>query len=331
MTPTESLLPISLHIEGKMVSVDWMEFNPHELRDPFFQQTIRRLRRRQPTPSVCRTGLSDLIDLNSKGRFIEPAGIILHISRCGSTLVSNSLRYAKNALVMSEAPIIGMALRLGRLQTTSPNDARKLQAASAALLRSAIGLYANSSFGVDTRIIIKANAFNIVQIRKIRRIWPTVPILILIRDPTEVVVSNLRRRSGWLVAQRRHLQRSGSELDGRHVFPSVEEDCARGIGLFCAAAARDVDALCRVVDYSRLAVQTVYDIAHFFSLEIPTVNNSSLDNLWTVWAKDPLQRKAFFNDSAFKQDSASELVRTAVNVWAREPYLTLKRQTVTVN
>ena len=80
----------ALHATGLYFSL--REIRPSELQDPFVQETIARIPARESVVQIARE------DLGKGSAGTSPAGIIFHVSRCGSTLVSQLLKqhdYAK--------------------------------------------------------------------------------------------------------------------------------------------------------------------------------------------------------------------------------------------
>jgi len=85
--------------------VEWLDVGTLRFTDPFFENTVRRAGRRaerwtQPLESL--TGIAP-----GPG----PAGLIFHVSRCGSTLISQMLSTA-GQLVLSEPPPVDGIFRL---------------------------------------------------------------------------------------------------------------------------------------------------------------------------------------------------------------------------
>jgi hypothetical protein len=177
-------------------------------------------------------------------------------------------------------------------------------------------------------VVIKCNSTSLLHLPLVRALWPSVPFLIVIRDPVEVLVSNLERPGGWVRARHLALDRvspygwTGLEIQQM----SEEEYCARVTGLLCEAAAPHVGPLCRVIDYERMNLPHIYEIAKFFGIALPAVHTAVLQRAAARYAKDTTGDRAFERDGARKQQAASPAVRSAVERWAREPYRALEQQ-----
>ena len=74
----------ALHPTGLYFSL--REIRPAELQDPFMQETIARLPARESVVQVARE------DVGKGSVGTGPAGIVFHVARCGSTLVSQLLK-----------------------------------------------------------------------------------------------------------------------------------------------------------------------------------------------------------------------------------------------
>lgn len=80
-------LPVDLRFSRSDVAVRWMDFGMASLSEPFFNMTVERLR---SPPSVTRELDGDLTSLVLRASDlppVAPAGMIAHVSRCGSTLL----------------------------------------------------------------------------------------------------------------------------------------------------------------------------------------------------------------------------------------------------
>ncbi len=67
-----------------------------ELQDPFMQETIARVAARESVVQIARE------DVGKGAAGTSPAGIVFHVSRCGSTLVSQLLKQHVGLVVYAE-------------------------------------------------------------------------------------------------------------------------------------------------------------------------------------------------------------------------------------
>jgi hypothetical protein len=293
--------------------------------EPIFNQTVEKLRSRTPPRPEKSTDVSDLIEAAGALSPIAPAGIIFHISRCGSTFLANVLKTGARVVVLSEArPVVTFFRRdifeCSLFHKDQREDVRRT------LLNCVLTLYGHALQGSDAKPVIKCNAANTRHIRLIRAIWPAVPSVIVIRNPLEVMVSNIAKPAGWL----RHYEEPSvarrplrvSDVDGE--VASLEEYCARGIGRFCAAAQDAIDEGCRVVDYSHLNVPRIHDIARMFGITLPSADSPEFQRALVTYSKDADGQAPYVDDSRRKQTEASESQRRLTQEWALPAYLALK-------
>ena len=108
-------LPVALELDRfpavvSDASLRWMEFDGSTFAEPFFEQTISRLRQSTPAVREIDTDLETLLRAGKTRPKVAPAGFIFHVSHCGSTLVANALKTAKGAVVVAEHPVVANLL-----------------------------------------------------------------------------------------------------------------------------------------------------------------------------------------------------------------------------
>jgi hypothetical protein len=315
-------LPIEVNIRGDRIVVRWMRVQRQAFQNPFFHQSIATLRQIVPPVSECVTDINCLLEIGRQFASAVPQGLIFHVSRCGSTLISNVLRRCQGAIVLSEAEPLNFAVR-PYVSRIWPFPADRWEDVRKELLQSFVAAFAMSGSVRDTGVVVKFSSTAIVNLRFVRTVWPDVPVLIVVRDPVEVIVSNLLSPGGWLQMKRFPLLASEAfgfnGLDIREM--SVEEYCSRVLGLYCFAALDGVSAGCRVIDYAAINEGSVRAIAEYFSLPQPP--ETGLRECLATDAKDLQARRTFNNDQARKQELAGERVRREVSSRVWDPYVRL--------
>ena len=100
---------------GGQIFVDWAHFAGRQPTEAFFHNSIRRAINR-PFNRVFRyrMSLGDLFEQGLQELLPVPNGFIFHMSRCGSTLVSQMLAAHPNHTVISEASPIDEIVRTRR-------------------------------------------------------------------------------------------------------------------------------------------------------------------------------------------------------------------------
>jgi hypothetical protein len=162
-------------------------------------------------------------------------------------------------------------------------------------------------------------------LRALRRVWPHVPCILLIREPVEVLVSLLQKPPEWMPSwyARSGNQRFGDPpRDVRSRGPA--ECCAWLTGRLCAEGLAMLDESCRIVDYRDLTPEVVLHIGRFFGLQVSSEVESQLGAAFGVHGKRPHQR--FTSDSDAKRLEATQAIRDAADEWAKGPYEALRHR-----
>jgi hypothetical protein len=168
-----------------------MKVGSATLSDPFYHESIYALRVRGRESAEFETHLS-ILETGAAGLArVVPAGIIFHMSRCGSTLLLNALRTADSVVALSEPAPADRAMAMAAARST--HWARL----GTALLTPLISVFAHYQ-GPARSVIVKCSSLSTFSLRAVRTVWPDVPCIFLIRNPVEVVVSNWLRPPRWL-------------------------------------------------------------------------------------------------------------------------------------
>ena len=162
--------------------VDWCHLGDLRFTDPFFEQTIEHamahpfnlmFRRATPLAAMAEPAAPEL----------RPAGLIFHMSRCGSTLVSRMLAALPENVVLSEPGPLDQILRArGRLPDLT-------DAQGVALLRGMTAALGRRRHPAERDLFIKLEGWHALQFPLVRRAFPDVPWIFLYRDPLEVMAS----------------------------------------------------------------------------------------------------------------------------------------------
>ncbi len=168
-------------------SIDWGDLRGLRFAEPFFQQTVERWAGGDPRP-LARTDFATLALLDAAPS-LDPAALVFHLSRCGSTLVSRLLSTAPDTLVIAEPGPVNTLLMAGQ----NKFDEETMVAALRALVR-ALG---RKRFGDERHYVLKLSSWNVRRIDLFRRSFPRTPIIWVQREPAEVLASLLADPPGW--------------------------------------------------------------------------------------------------------------------------------------
>ncbi|MGK5039427.1 sulfotransferase [Janthinobacterium sp. GB1R12] len=168
------------------ISVCWRDLGQRRFTDAFFVNTLKC---QQPDERrYCRTPTSALASIDD---CLAPDAFIFHVSRCGSTLLSQLLASLPQCIVMSEPSIVDSLLRLHH-DGADP-------AASLALLRQAILALGQRRSGDETHFVVKFDCWHIHSLDLLRQAFPGTPCLFVYREPLAVLASHQRQRGPQMV------------------------------------------------------------------------------------------------------------------------------------
>jgi hypothetical protein len=303
--------------------VEWLDMSGVRFSEPFFTQTLARVRDERPDARAIVTGIEELLRAEGSASGLEPSGFIFHTSRCGSTLVANSLKALDDSTVVAEAPVLDSIL--GLFFGEGGGAAREMF--RLALLRAAVGALGQRLCGDERRYFVKFTNWGVMHRRQIARLWPNVPWLFLYRDPVEVIVSNMKKDAGWMRIEENPGEAallSGVSVEAAASM-SREEHCARVVGRCCEAAAAALDEGSLLVNYDELSPERLVELIGFFGVEPTKEESERVRRVSGLYSKDTGAGRAFSSDSDSKRAAATDAVRAAAERWAAEPYELLER------
>jgi hypothetical protein len=301
--PGRGWLPVAIVRAPGQLAVDWIHFGETILSDSFFEMSLSRARR-LPINSLLRmcTPLAVLAATPPPDASSGPDGLIFHMSRCGSTLVSQMLAAMPGGVMVSEAPPLDAIVQLVHSYPDAPLEQR------IALLRGMAAALGRDRFGNRQHYVIKTDSWHSLALPLFRAAFPDTPWLFLFRDPTEVMVSQVRMRGLQTVP--------GTQLDSVFAIPdplnlSSEEYIARVLNRVTQAAVDHADIGGGLfVDYADLPDAVERRILPHFGIA-PDADALAAARMASQWdAKSP--SFAFEPDAENKRRDAGDAVRTAV-------------------
>jgi hypothetical protein len=323
-------LPIELYSRQAGIGIKWMEFSADTLNEPFFFQTIARLRRSLPPAREFETGVETLLAAGGRLQSVVPAGLIFHLSRCGSTLIANVLRTADHLRILGEAVPINYLLG-PYASNIWPVSLDQWLGSRGEILRCVVNMYGSDGGRSSQPLVIKFSSLGILNLPFIRSIWPDVPCIIVVRDPVEIVVSNLDAPTAWMRMKSVPLLASETfgffGLDVMAMPP--EEYAARCVGKLCQKAVLEATGVpsgkITIIDYAAINDASLRRIAGLFDLELPMSSSPALRRALNTQSKDEHARTPFWDDRSRKQFAATDRIRAEVERWARQPFEELAR------
>ena len=316
-------LPVDAVVVDGRPGLWWMDMSGANLAEPFFQQTVDRVKSENNRGELF-TEFDVLLQLETQLDSVPPTGFIFHSSRCGSTLLANACRTLNGSIVLSEAKAIDKLV--ARFITDAPEGSVK-ESLYSVFLRGVVHALGQRRFGNETHLFVKFAACSFAQIHRIRRIWPGVPCVFLYRDPIETIVSNLTQPPPWLKDNDRRILASVVGATPAAVAEmQLEELCARTIGSFYSLARRVANDNCLLLNYNQLSLPVISRVLSFFNVNPSAEEMKRVERVIGTYSKEVSATRPFVADSETKQQTASDLVREMAGRWANEPYRQLEQK-----
>jgi gluconate kinase len=301
----EGWVPIRLYWKEDQPFVDWCYLGRERFTDPFSTQTVEACLSR-PSRLLFRhqTAIEVLRAWSSISPGLQASGFIFHVSRCGSTLISQMLAKLSRTIVISEARPIDSVIRAG-FQHAELDDRQRID-----WLRAMVSALGQPRLGTEKHLFIKFDAWNILDLPLIRRAFPTVPWIFLYRDPVEVLVSQLGHRGAHMIPGVIDPLLFGMDI-AMATSMSSEEYCARVLATICQAALEH-HREGRLMNYQELP-EAVLEPSGFLGLTFTEAEIDSMRRVTKVHSKNP--STTFEADGAGKRQKAIEPVRQAASKW----------------
>ncbi len=179
---------IPLKISGE--SCEWLYTGEKKFTEPFFTETILACKNLAENSAQHKVVSEPrMINEWSNGiNTVAPSAIIFHVSRCGSTLLSQLLSLDEKHIVLSEVPFFDEVLRL-----PYKNDAVSFENADI-YFKNAVKFYGQKKSGKEKHLFIKTDSWHLHFYERLRNLFPSVPFILLYRNPVEVIHSQQRQR-----------------------------------------------------------------------------------------------------------------------------------------
>ena len=314
--PTDGWLPIRASWQGAELYVHWAYFGERPLRDPFFEGDVRACLY-TPFNRLFRhvTPIETLAAWLKTRPHLVPSEFIFHMSRCGSTLVSQMLAALPSNIVVSEASPIDTVVQADRWRPDLGEDRQVLW------LNSIVGALGQKRSGNERRYFVKLDCWHTLALPLFRRAFPAVPWVFLYRDPIEVLVSQLRIPGTQMIPGG-----FGPDLYGlaRSYGPGTAEDYYAQVlaKVTEPAVAHYASGGGLLVNYRQLPDALFTAIMPHFGVACSEADRAAMTEAARYDAKTPSFE--FEPDSGAKQRFATPVARAAADRWLGDLYRRLE-------
>jgi Sulfotransferase family len=276
--------------------------------DPFFEQTAHVAMQHRFNQIFARRTPLDILDELGAEPVRAPAGLIVHMSRCGSTLITQMLARLPNVVVLSEPqPFDGLL----RLRDRGHADADKT------LVRRLRGLMrALAPDSDEPRVVVKLHAWHVLELSLLARACPQTPVVFVFREPRGVLRSQARNAGAEVLAGTIDPAYAGIRDAAELARPDYG---ARVLAAMCEAALRHAaTGEMLFVDYETLPDAVFTRVLPFLGLPFSGADESVLREI----ARNHTKREG----ERFRPDAA--LVGPALDAqaarWLDAPYAALR-------
>ena len=211
-------LPFKLTTEEDVHLCRWMFVGNKRFTEPFFDETILWCKYFEENKKFFKpTSSLEMLPLWSSAiKAVQPTCFIFHVSRCGSTLLSQLLALDPRHIVLSEVPLLDELLRL-------PFNKIKIDVEeSNQYFTEAIRFYGQKKAEDESHLFIKLDSWHLLFYDRIRALYPDIPFVILYRSPADIIRSQQRARG----------MQSVPGLIEKEIFGFTESDFTADLDLY---------------------------------------------------------------------------------------------------
>lgn len=182
----QNWIPYQINKTSKEWEATWLCLGDHLFREPFFEQSIRVCQHLDSNRKQEKliTSLAELKQVSDGLECIAPTAFIFHISRCGSTLMTQLLSLNDENIVISEAPVLDTILRW------KFNEKGISALSRGDYLSHTTRILGQKRFDFQQRYFIKWDSWHLFFLDEIRRLFPHVPFIFLTREKEKVLDSH---------------------------------------------------------------------------------------------------------------------------------------------
>jgi hypothetical protein len=270
--------PIRFDFSGPTPALDWADLSAERFVEPFFDQTVARWATGPGAQPLVRTGLDALLALDNEPS-LDPAGMVFHFSRCGSTVVSRLLATVSGVVAIAEPSPLNALLGL---------DPRHVDGATLVqVVRLLVRALGRRRHGDERHLVLKCTSWNIRRQEILTAAFPDTPWVWVQRDPAHVVASLLATPPDWLGHQVPPRQTALHFGIDPAMVPTMTraEFTARALGaMLFSAAAGPARRVC--IDHAELPTAVWQRVAPHFGIEIDAATLERMTEQSTLYSKN---------------------------------------------
>lgn len=244
-------------------------------------------------------------------------GFIFHMSRCGSTLMTQMLATSDRFFVLSEPSIINSIL--DPLLKISPEDRKRLFKASITAL-------IKCSPVMCEWVFIKFRSWNTLFMKLILSEFPDIKWMFIHRHGCEVFPSVIEKPPGWLRSRISYAEYFSDILQINAVIihtMNQDEYIARLLGAFCKTASDLKSDQSLFVNYNDLKEHFAHNLKRLWNIVLINKENLDVDSVKSLYSKDVDKTIKFKADSEQKREKISKAQAELVDKFVENERLKL--------
>lgn len=308
--------PIRVYRGAEGAMVDCASLGDIRFTESFFEQTVvralwtpaRMLFRRQVPVAALEEHARECPGM-------RPAGLVFHLSRCGSTLLTQMWSALPRTLVLSEPPPVDHVL-CAEAHQFGADRAQRL-----AWVRAMVSALGQPRPGV-TEYYIKLDSWHILELPVLLEAFPDVPWIFLYREPLDIMLSHHRQRGTQAIPGA--LPPAVLGLDPPWAPPeTLDAYTARVLAKLCEAAVRFAKhGRGRLVHYNELPGLMSTLCAGHFGVHYTAAELAQMHATTQFHAKAPQQ--FFADETTPRRQAAPPEVAELTERWLAGPYAQLE-------
>ncbi|MFZ6658745.1 sulfotransferase [Undibacterium sp. TJN19] len=179
--------PVAMSVNAE--TLWWRYMGEERFLASFFQDSLAAQSYEQK--QVCHTPLLALNDIIDKLDCVAPTAFIFHVSRCGSTLLTQMLASLNQCIVLSEPPVLDAFFRAYHAHPDMVDAGQ--------IFRQIIAVMGQRRHADEKHFFIKFDCWHLPWLDFIRKVFPDLPCIFLYRQPVEVLASHQRQRGPQMI------------------------------------------------------------------------------------------------------------------------------------
>lgn len=183
-------IPYKLDFVNDEWLINWLDLDNHIIKEPFFDETIslRRSAMANRSRLKSQSSLSFLLEQANEVESIPVTAFIFHVSRCGSTLLSQALGGEAQNIVIAEAPLFDEILRAAEKDKNLTDDQIRR------CFMAALQFMGQKRSGREKQYFIKLDSWHLHFYEQLRLWFPLVTFYFISREPNAIIASHIKRR-----------------------------------------------------------------------------------------------------------------------------------------